>query len=282
LDASGGDEFARVAEDFNLMVGRLGDLDRMKKDILSHVSHELKAPLAGMVETTELLLEELPGPLGEEQRRLLELNRESAARLRGMIVNMLDMARLDAGAPGAELRPTDLVPVVEGAARGMGPLAGERGVSLALQMPPVPLLVEGDEDGLFRLVTNLLENAVKFSPAGGAVEVTVRRLQDLPGGVPSWAMGGIRDLPAGASLVVLHVADRGPGIPDGEKALIFERFHQIKGGSRLSAGGVGLGLAICREIAASHGGALWPEDRPGGGSVFSLALRASGRIQEDA
>jgi two-component system sensor histidine kinase GlrK len=282
LDTSGGDEFARVAEDFNVMVGRLGDLDRMKKDILSHVSHELKAPLAGMHETTELLLEELPGPLGAEQRRLLELNRESAARLREMIVKMLDLARLDAGAARVELRLMDLAPVVESAARGLGPLAGERGVTLTLQMPAGPFLVEGDADGLFRVVTNLLENAVKFSPSGGAVEVTGRRLQDGPRDIPPWAMGGLQSLPAGSALVVLDVADRGPGIPDGEKALIFERFHQVKGGSRLSAGGVGLGLAICRDIVASHGGALWPEDRPGGGSLFSVALRAANGALEDA
>jgi len=281
LDASGGDEFARVAEDFNVMAGRLGDLDRMKKDILSHVSHELKAPLAGIHETTELLLEELSGPLSAEQRRLLELNRESAARLREMIVKMLDLARLDAGAAHAELRPTDLVPVVESAARGLAPLASERGVTLALHMPPGPLLVEGDADGLFRVANNLLENALKFSPAGGLVEVTGRRLRELPHGVPAWAMGG-QGLTAGSSLVVLDVADRGPGIPESEKVLIFERFHQIKGVSRLSAGGVGLGLAICREIVVSHGGALWPEDRPGGGSVFSVALRAADRTEEDA
>jgi two-component system sensor histidine kinase KdpD len=95
-------------------------------------------------------------------------------------------------------------------------------------------------------------------------------------------MGGLQGLPAGCGLVVIDVADRGPGIPDGEKALIFERFHQIKGGTRLSAGGVGLGLAICRDIVASHGGALWPEDRPGGGSVFTLALRAADRTPEGA
>jgi len=282
LDTSGRDEFARVAEDFNVMVVRLGDLDRMKKDILSHVSHELKAPLAGIHETTELLLDELPGPLSAEQRRLLELNRESAARLREMIVKMLDLARMDAGAARAELRPMDLAPVVEGAARALGPLAGERGVALALHMIPGPLLVEGDGDGLFRVVTNLLENAVKFSPAGGAVEVTARRLRGLPAGVPAWAMGGLQGVPAASGLIVLAVADRGPGVPDEEKALIFERFHQVKGGSRLSAGGVGLGLTLCRDIVASHGGALWPEDRPGGGSLFSVALRAAEGALEEA
>ena len=89
-------------------------------------------------------------------------------------------------------------------------------------------------------------------------------------------MGGLQGLPAGSGLVVIDVADRGPGIPDGEKALIFERFHQIKGGTRLSAGGVGLGLAICRDIVASHGGALWPE-RAGRRQPVLLGIAAANR-----
>ena len=109
LDTSRRDEFSQLARDFNAMTRRLDELDRMKKDFVAHVSHELKSPLASMRETIELLLDGIPGPLNEKQRRLLDLNRQSGARLTALIGNLLDLSRTEAGVMEYELKSHDLV-----------------------------------------------------------------------------------------------------------------------------------------------------------------------------
>jgi signal transduction histidine kinase len=254
------------------MVQRLGDLDQMKKDILSQVSHELKAPLAGMQETAQLMLEGVPGPLTPDQRHLLELNVESARRLSGMISKMLDLARLDAGASSCDLGSLDLIPLLRSAAEASESGAGARGVTLRLELPHEAVGVWGDRDRLFQVATNLMENACKFSPPGAEVVLAAEVVPDLPAGAPAWALGPLAGF-EGGGLVRVTLADRGPGVPEEEKVLIFERFHQVRREGRSRLGGVGLGLAICRDIVVAHGGALWVSDRPGGGSVFTLCLR---------
>ena len=274
LELSSRDEFGRVSEDFNVMVQRLGDLDQMKKDILSQVSHELKAPLTGMQETAQLLLEGVPGPLTPDQRRLLELDVESARRLSGMISKMLDLARLDAGVSSCDLGTVDLITLLRNAAEVLEPGGRTRGVTLRLELPQEAVGVWGDRDRLFQVAANLIENACKFSPPGAEVVLTAAVVPDLPVGAPAWALGPLFGS-EGAPLVRVTVADRGLGVPEEEKVRIFERFHQVRREGRSRLGGVGLGLAICRDIVAAHGGALWVSDRPGGGSVFTLCLRSA-------
>ena len=275
LDASGGDEFARVAEDFNVMVRRLGELDQMKKDILSNVSHELKAPLAGMQETVRVLLEEIPGPLTPGQRHLLDLNLQSARRLSAMLAKMLDLARLEAGTMNYDLRERDVVPIVRDALAELEVRASERDVSFRPAWPGGSLWVRCDGDRLLQVVENLVENALKFSPRGAEVDVAVSSTEAAGPEGSSRAPSAVRAGEGGAKPVLITVADRGPGVPAQDKERIFERFHQAGGGLRRSEGGVGLGLAICKEIVAAHGGEIWVEDRPGGGSVFSMVLPES-------
>ncbi len=244
------DEFAEVSRDFNVMTERLGELDRAKRDFLSQVSHDLKTPLASMQETNQLLLEGLAGSLGEKQRELIELNLRSSRRLSGMIAKLLDLARMDAGALEYDFRRQDLGPLVRLIAEEYAPGAAEREVSLRARLPEERLEIDCDADRFLQLVANLVENAVKFSPPGAPVDVTLARDGDE---------------------AVLLVRDRGPGVPDEDKSRIFERFHQGRNG-RGSARGVGLGLALCREIVAAHQGDIRVEDGPGGGSRFVVRL----------
>ncbi len=272
LPSRGRDEFDQLAEDFNVMVRRLSELDQMKKDILSHVSHELKTPLAAVQETHQLMLEGIAGPLTGDQRRLLEMNLQSARRLSAMIAKLLDLARLEAGVMEYDLRPTDFSQVVGSALSLMEVRAGERGIALCADLPGDTLWVRGDGDRLYQVVENLLENAVKFSPPGSAVEVAAARSAQAPGGRGGDLLG-----PASAGAagwVLLTVSDRGPGVPDDQKDRIFDRFHQVAPTGKRAGGGVGLGLAICREIVSAHGGALWVEDNAGGGSRFGCLLPA--------
>lgn len=273
LDVTPGDEFAELAEDFNRMVQRLGELDRLKQELLSRVTHELKTPLVAMAETSQLLLDGLAGPLTPRQRRLLELNADGGRRLSGMIVKLLDLSSLEGRNVQYDVRLLDLAGVVRLVVAQFEGQARERRVELGLEEPQEPLAVRCDADRILQVLENLLENAIKFSPAGGAVEVRAHRLEGLPDRLP---LEHRRTAAAGAGGVVLvAVSDRGPGVPDDQKRLIFEKFHRAPGAPAGSGGGVGLGLAICREIVIAHRGAIWVGDRRGGGSTFSLVLPAA-------
>lgn len=272
LDTSRNDEFAQLARDFNTMTSRLNELDEMKKDFVSHVSHELKAPLASMRETIQIMLEQIPGPLTDKQKRLLELNLQSGTRLTAMIGNLLDLSKTEAGVMEYEMKNQQLVPLVRNAIAELEVQAHERQVKLQAAFPKEPLYVECDSDRIVQVIINIVGNAVKFSPRHSTVGIQVARIEEIPHGMPaSWRRliePGKEDY---FGLVV--VSDSGPGIPDADKERIFEKFQQVKQGTKIAGQGVGLGLAICRTIVQAHRGAIWVEDNPGGGSRFMLLLR---------
>ena len=274
IEAGPGDEFADLARDFNTMVRRLGELDEMKRGFVSRVSHELKTPLVAMQETNRLLLDGLPGPLTDRQRRLLELHLQGSRRLSAMIANLLDLARLEAGVMKYDIRAHDLGALARAAAGELEVWAYERGVRFELDLPESPLTVECDADRIVQVLVNLFDNAVKFSPQGQAVLLATRRLPAPPDDTPpelAATLGQTRN----ATWIEVRVADCGPGVPDREKRLVFEKFHQAHGRSKRAGAGVGLGLAICREIARAHGGDVWVSDNRPSGSVFELLLPLS-------
>jgi signal transduction histidine kinase len=250
LDASAGDEFAIVAKDFNSMTERLGELDRMKKDFIARVSHDLKTPLTSMRETNNALLDHMAGPLTAKQRQLLEINVDSAQRLSAMLGKLLDLSRLEGGQRPV-LRMVDVNEIARRAVHAATVGATQRGVRVAIAGAE-PSLVLGDATGISQVVDNLVENAIKFSPANGRVQVSV---------APS------------EREVTLTVADDGPGIPQAERDRVFDRFYQTEGGRNVPGRGVGLGLTICREIITAHGGRIWVDANKPQGSVFHVVLR---------
>ncbi len=272
LDTSRGDEFAELAEDFNTMVRRLEELDQMKREFVSHVSHELKTPLVAMQETNRLLLDGPPGPLTERQQRLLELNLQGSRRLSAMISNLLDLARLEAGVMRYDFRPHDLGALTRTAASELEAWAQEKGVGFDLDVPSTPLAVHCDADRISQVLVNLLDNAVKFSPGEGVVTVKVHVEAPLPPSAPRDLLLPLADPASGQRYAVLEIADHGPGIPDRNKRLVFEKFHQAEKGSKQASAGVGLGLAICREILHAHAGEIWVADNHPKGCVFTVVL----------
>jgi signal transduction histidine kinase len=275
LDTGGGDEFAALAEDFNTMVRRLGELDRMKRGFVSHVSHELKTPLVAMQETNRLLLDGLAGPLNERQRRLLDLNLQGSRRLSAMIANLLDLARLEAGGVAYDIRPHELGALAREAMAELEALAHERGVGLELDLPQAPVIVECDADRVTQVLVNLVDNAVKFSPPGGPITVGVRLEPTLPPDAPRAVAAALG--PAGVGpFAAVRVADLGPGVPEPEKLRVFEKFRQAHHGSKRAGAGVGLGLAISAEIVRAHAGAIWAADNHPSGSVFAVLLPLAG------
>ena len=268
-----GDEFSRLEARFNEMVERLGELDEAKSRFLSNVSHELKTPLVATQETNKLLLDEIPGPLNQRQKRMLELNLEGSRRLAAMISKLLELSRLESGSAGYDFARHDLVAAVRTAVEGFEALARERGVRLAMAPAGGELPVRCDRDRIIQVVENLLENAVKFSPEGGEIEVRVA------GGADAVArLLAAGQVTANGARAVVEVADRGPGVPEEGRERIFERFVQLDPAARAATSaagdgrGVGLGLAICREIVEAHSGAIWVAGRDGPGSSFGFAL----------
>ncbi|MEX2153116.1 MAG: HAMP domain-containing sensor histidine kinase [Gemmatimonadaceae bacterium] len=261
LDASGTDEFAQVATDFNAMTERLGELDRMKRDFVSNVSHDLKTPLSSMQETIDVMLDELPGPLSETQRRLLSLNQESARRLSSMVSKLLELSRIES-VPARKARLVDVGRLARDAVDRATGWPGRKPVVKLIASDAQPRLLHADDEAIAQLLDNLLENAVKFSPPAGTVRVTVGDTN---------AQGG----------VLITVADEGPGIPDAEKERVFDRFYQTEAGRAVASRGAGLGLSICKHIVEQHEGAIWVTDYEPRGSVFCVLLPGSASVARE-
>ncbi|HET9986420.1 MAG TPA: HAMP domain-containing sensor histidine kinase [Longimicrobiales bacterium] len=273
LEDRRGDEFGRLARDFNGMMEKLGELDRMKRDFLSKVSHDLKTPLASMQETSRIMLDGVPGELTPKQRRLLELNLQSGNRLSGMIAKILDLSAMEAGAVEHEMVRQDLLGLVRHAAEAAAPALAESQLEILTELPDAPVMVECDAERILRVLDNLIENAIKFSPEGGVIRVEVDLIGNRPDGFPPerWKDAAPRGL-GGARVALVSVSDAGPGVPPADRERIFERFYQSPGTRKARNRGVGLGLAICREILDAHRGAIWVREAYGGGSCFQFAL----------
>lgn len=268
VSAQGTAELRELAADFNWMAERLGELDRLKSDFVSSVSHDLKAPLASMQETTRLLLEGTPGGLSDRQHRLLKLNLQCSDRLSAMIADLLDLARLEAGALEFDSERTDLRELTEQAISELSALGEAASIEIDTHLPDAALWVDVDPHWIVRALWNLLSNAVRYSPPDSRVDVAAMLAAD--------AETLTRHCPkapaaVAAPAVLLTVRDRGPGIPEDERRLIFERFYRAPT-ARRDGRGTGLGLAISRHVVRLHGGEVWVESAPGGGSLFAISL----------
>ncbi|MBI2819902.1 MAG: HAMP domain-containing histidine kinase [Acidobacteria bacterium] len=282
LDVEGSDELSDLARDFNLMTRKLIELDQMKKDFVSHASHELKTPLASMQETIRLLLDEIPGPLNPQQRQLLELNLQSGGRLSRLIANLLDLSRMEAGVMEYTMERQDITALIRSAIAEFRLPMAERNLRFKVELPETAFGVQCDGNRLIQVLDNLLGNALKFSPAGTTVRLSLRHEMKLPPRMPGSYALRLSGSPHEAGFAMICIADQGPGVPVEEKSRIFEKFHQVRRGGKRPGQGTGLGLAISRTIAEAHNGALWVEDNPAGGSIFCLLLPAETAVSEHA
>ncbi len=256
------------------MAARIVEVDQMKQGFISHVFHELKAPLASMQETTHLLLERIPGPLTEKQRRLLELNLQSGKRLAQMIGNLLDLSRLEAGIVEYDTQTSDVADLMHSIVLELSPNAREKSLRILTDIQREPLLVDCDPNRIAQLFTNLLENAIRFSTKGGAVGIQVRSVQELPR-MPQAALRRASGLRNAAGYALIGMSDSGPGIEDSNKEAVFHAFHQSRSGKKSHGESLGLGLAIARAVVEAHRGTIWVEDNPSGGAVFFVILPRS-------
>jgi two-component system, NtrC family, sensor histidine kinase GlrK len=261
----------RLQKQNRRIAARLVEVDQMKKNFISHVSHELKAPLASMQETTHLLLEKIPGPLTEKQARLLDLNLQSGKRLAQMIGNILDLSRLEAGIVEYDMQPSDIADLMHNVVLELSPQAREKSLRILTDIQREPLTVECDPNRIVQLFTNLLENAIRFSKKGGLIGVHVKSVHQIPR-MPHSARSRFVSAKQSPGFALIAIADSGPGIQDTQKEQVFHSFHQMRQGKKSFGESLGLGLAISRAVVEAHQGTIWIEDNPGGGAIFHVIL----------
>jgi two-component system sensor histidine kinase GlrK len=266
----------RLKKDNRSMRSRFIEIDQMKRNFISHVSHELKAPLASMQETTHLLLEQIPGPLTDKQRRLLDLNLQSGKRLAQMIGNILDLSRLEAGIVEYDMQPSDIAELTHSVVMELSPRAREKSLRILTDIQRDPLIIECDPNRMVQLFTNLLENAIRFSKRGGIIGIHVRTLREFPR-MPQSAHARITGAKPSDGFALVKISDSGPGIEDAHKEAVFHTFHQVKHGKKSHGESLGLGLAISRAVVEAHRGTIWVEDNPTGGAVFFVLLPGAGK-----
>jgi PAS domain S-box-containing protein len=227
------------------------EIERAKDEFVSVVSHELRTPLTSIRGSLGLLASGALGPLPPKGQRMVEIAVLNTDRLVRLINDILDIERIDSGTIDLHPRPCDGAQLIRRAIQGVEQFADQALVTLAAEGEAVQMYA--DPDRVHQVLTNLISNAVKFSPASSTVRVRCTR----------------RD-----SEVLFEVADDGKGIPAGKLAVIFERFGQVDASDSRGKGGTGLGLAICRKIVEHHGGRIWVDSQPGAGSTFSFVLPA--------
>jgi two-component system sensor histidine kinase GlrK len=247
-------ELRDLVDTVNWMGGKLQELDDMKGEFLAHVSHELRTPMASIQEGTHLLLDEIPGPVTQEQRTTLRIMADSSRRLITLISTILDLSKMDAGMMEYRIVPTDLKRITDMSVNKIRLLADAKHVQLVVEAPAQRVWVKADAIRIEQVLDNLLSNALKFSPEGGIVKTQMK--SDHKAGV-----------------LEVAVSDVGPGIPADELPHIFERFYQGSTKSRHSTPGSGLGLALAKKVVEAHGGRIWIESEVRKGTTVRFILR---------
>ncbi len=227
---------------------RLRRLQTIRQDFVSNVSHELRTPLASLKAVVETLRDSaLDDPTAA--RRFLDSIENEVERLTLMVEELLELSRIESGSVPLRLRPTQVMDFVQPAVERMEPLTSRAGIQLQIKLPPdLPLLL-GDETRLQQVVTNLVHNAVKFTPEAGCIVISAADCGEE---------------------VAISVQDTGIGIANDDIPRIFERFYKVD--RARAGGGTGLGLAITKHVVQAHSGRIWVDSTVGHGTTFHFTL----------
>lgn len=272
---SGGDEIDLLRREFNGMVGRLMELDEMKKDFVSAVTHELKSPLSAIDSYLDIVLGEVSSGLKGDEARVkwaedINYAKQNVKRLHNFIGTVLDAAKIEKGKFEIKPAPFDFSGLAGEVVKLFSGKAAELNVALGADPGFPAAVINADRERMRQVLVNLVSNALKFTPAGGRVLLKARVTDGL-------------DLARHAAVFVpgekyfhVSVEDSGAGIPAEALPRLFGKFEQVKTtrGAVRGDKGAGLGLYIARTIVEGHGGAIWAESAEGKGSAFNFALSA--------
>jgi signal transduction histidine kinase len=239
-------------KDLEVKNKKLAELAEMKSKFTSTVSHELRTPLTAMKSGVKIMLGGTVGEVSEEQKEYLEVVSRNIERLSRLINNVLDYQKLQAGKMEFNLQPTDINVIAQEVHQTMNPLIKEKGLEFILNLDESLPKVDLDSDKISQLLTNLINNAAKFTDKGSIEIVSSKENNSIH----------------------IMIKDTGVGISDNDIKRIFDSFEQVGGDDRKS-GGTGLGLAISKEIVEKHNGKIWIESELGSGSNFQFTLPIS-------
>ena len=232
------------------------ELDSLRNDLTAMIYHDLRSPLANIVSSLDVLYSMVPENDRETVESILKIAENSTDRIQRLVSSLLDVSRLESGQPVADQKAVDTMQLVQNAVRDVTPVTSGRHQVLVTDLPVSLSPIWVDEDMARRVLINLMENASKFSPARGGIEVGAREEN---------------------TEIHLWVKDNGPGIPLAEQEHIFNKFTRLHGNNR--PGGLGIGLAFCRLAVLGHGGRIWVESEPGKGAAFHFTFPVATRDQ---
>ena len=234
---------------------KLSELSQMKANFVANISHELRTPLTHVKGYLELLSNGTLGPLSDDQSNALKVSQKAAGRLESLIDNLILFSLAARGEMTLRLTPVNLDKVAQEIINYSLPKARDRKVSLVYENKSDIPLVQADEEKISWAILQLVDNAIKFTPSGGKVSLSLEKESD--------------------KLLAVIVADTGIGIPANRLAEVFEPFHQLDASSTRRYGGTGLGLALVKEIVSAHGSMVEIKSEEGKGSAFSFPLLAA-------
>ena len=265
------DEIGELSAAFNAMCDRLRELDQLKVDFVSNITHDLKTPLSSIAEANQLMLDGVSGPLSPQQKHLVNIIKEDTARLTRLIDNLLDLSKMEVGMLKYDLKPGNISPLVKESIEFIRLLAERKKIRVSYSEEGILPMVLLDGEKMDQVLINLLSNAIKFTPEGGKVIIQTKGVREFP-------INGKGITLSEDEAIQLSITDTGIGIAREDITRVFDKFYQSGSGSN-KKGGAGLGLTIARHIIQAHGGQIWAESEPDKGSVFYLLLPA---LQEDA
>ncbi len=240
-------ENARLVTELQEANARLAELDRLKSDFIAIASHELRTPLGLILGYASFLREEAEGATSAQLDKVLQ----AALQLKGLIEDMVNLTHLEAGNAELHLSEFALQDLIRETVAAQQEFAASKTITITPSLPAAPVNVRADREKIGIVLNNLLNNAIKFTAAGGQVRISIRH---QPG------------------MVAISVADTGIGIPPDELERIFDRFYQVESHLTRHTGGMGLGLSIARGMVELHGGRIWAESVLGRGSRFTFTL----------
>ena len=252
VESSGSDELAQLAARFNQMALQLEEVENKRRQLIGDVTHELRTPLTSIKGYMEGLVD---GVLPAAPETYDQIHNE-ASRLARLVDDLQELSRVEANAFSLDIRPTDISPLVGTILKRLSPQAMKKRITLRSNLPANLQHVLADEDRITQVLTNLVANALQYTPEDGAVTISATQKDDE---------------------VILSVKDTGIGIPPEHLKNLFTRFYRVdKSRSRNAGGGSGIGLTIARHLVEAHGGRIWVESEgEGKGSIFSFSLKAT-------
>jgi signal transduction histidine kinase len=241
------DEVGQLAAAFNGMSAELENVERLRRDLVANVSHELKTPISALQARLENLLDGVEAP----DPAVLQVMLQQAQRLSRLVDQLLDLSRLESGDIPLDREALDVAALVRQVAGEIGVSQADHLVDVRVEVPPGVPPVWADRERVHQVLFNLLDNAVRYTPPGGEVVVTASSTGER---------------------CEIRVEDTGPGIPPAHLPFLFERFYRVDQARSRGEGGTGIGLAIARSVVEAHGGRIWAETVVGQGSVFAFEL----------